>query len=292
MTVKKVFFLAFVASAVGCHSNGGYDSSGQAGNVQGFGCPSPGTTCNGEGTICKGDEDVTCHCGYWVPTGSPAAFQACPSGQQPPAQTCVPGRACGTPGWTCDGASGHLECYCGLWATPAMKEIYSCGPQQSPGTGGSNQGTGGSGNTGGYGPSTETYEVRVVVNAPGADHVWCEDAMTSPGVEGATAQFYEPWDTMMNSANVACDVWPNNDHKSFDCSRRVSKGLALQFQCYIETGMAPPGDQLRYTCAWPTQLVYAGESFAVYLDGQLMQSVPMVDNPAPNPGYYNCKVQK
>jgi hypothetical protein len=116
--------------------------------------------------------------------------------------------------------------------------------------------------------------------------------MTSGGSDGATANFYEPWDTMMDSANVACDVWPNNDHKVFDCSRRVQKGLALQFQCYIETGMAPPGDQLRYTCAVPTQLVYSGEDFQVYLDGQRLDKVNTVDNPAPNPGFYNCKVQK
>ncbi len=279
--------------------NGGCATGGQAGSGQQppAPCPSVGSACTGEGSTCAPD-NLTCHCGFWVVTGSDACKAKCSDGQPTPPATCVPGYACSQPGWTCTGGSGTLECYCGFWATDAMKDKYSCGNQN--GTGGSggsntNPGTGGSGNTGntgGYGPGTETYEVRIVVNAPGADHVWCEDAMTSPGVDGATAQFYEPWDTMMDSANKACDVWPNNDHKAFDCTRRVSKGLALQFQCYIETGMAPPGDQLRYTCAWPTQLVYSGESFATYIDGQLVPSVSMVDNPAPNPGFYNCKVQK
>lgn len=309
--VKTVFAFALALVAFGCSDQEPYDNSaclngrcaagGQAGNGQPppASCPPAGQVCYSEGSNCGGANGVTCHCGYWTPSGSDQCRQECPSNQQPPAQTCVPGYACSQPGWSCTGANGTLECYCGFWATGAMKEKYSCGSQNpgtggsggsSPGTGGSNPGTGGSGNTGntgGYGPGTETYEVRIVVNAPGADHVWCEDAMTSPGVDGATAQFYENWDTMMSTANVACDSW---DGAKFDCTRRVSKGLALQFQCYMESSVPQPGDNVRYTCAWPTQL-QGGEYFNVYVNGQLTQSVPMVDNPAPDNGFYNCKVQ-
>jgi len=299
-SLKTMFALAFAVLGIACSDQSDFDRSacanGQcaAGGQPPEACPPAGQVCYSEGSNCGGPSGVTCHCGYWVPSGSDQCKQACPSNQQPPS-TCIPGLACATSGTTCSGNYGSLECYCGFWATPGMKAQYTCGSQNpgtggSGGSGGSNPGTGGTGNTGntgGYGPSTETYEVRVEVYAPGADHIWCEDAMTSAGSDGANAIFYEDWGTMMSTANTACDTW---DGAKFSCTRRVSKGLALQFQCYMESGVPQPGDNVRYTCAYPTQL-YGGESFAVYVNGQLVNSVPMVDNPAPDNGFYNCKVQ-
>ncbi len=282
---KNISFVVFVVLSVlgiiGCGDNEPKTASSNGADMPANQCPALGSPSAAEGAVCA---DRTVHCGYWVPAQSSAAYAQCQSGSQP-ASTCNAGSACSTPGSTCNGSAGTLTCYCGFWATPYMMQSVSCEPSNSGGTGGSggsNSGTGGSnsGSGGSYGSPASGYDTFHIEVLASAQHIYCEGASTEPSYgDDVNVKFLEYWHSF------GCDSFDG----SFSCDVYVPNDAALRFQCYMESPDPQPGDQVRYTCAKPAQLMQ-GESFTVTRNGAAV-SPQLAANLAPEPNpqsSYNC----
>lgn len=286
---------AVLAIACGCSDNEPFDSNGaqnsNGANVPPGSCAATGSVCYNEGGVCGTN---TCHCGYWVPSCSDQSKATCPSGQQPPA-TCVPSMACATNGNTCTGASGTLTCTCGMWATPAMQSKMDCTDHSGQGGSGGNPGNGGNGgspsvggsggspnvggnggspNVGGSGgsPNASTgYHTFHISILSSAQHIYCQGAQTEVSYNDDTqVKFLENWHSF------GCDSFDG----SYDCDVMVQDQAALRYQCYLESPEAAPGDNVRYTCAFPSQL-FPGESFSVDRDGKEVSPIKTAPNLAP-----------
>jgi len=280
-----VLAILTVLGVVGCGDNEPKRANSDGTTMPADQCPALGSGSSAEGAKCA---DRVVHCGYWVPVGSNAAYENCTGGNEPPASTCNAGQACSTPGSTCNGAAGALTCYCGFWATPYMMQSVSCeSSNPNPGTGGSggsSSGTGGDSGTGGsegsYGSPATGYDVIHLSILASAQHIYCEGAATEPSYgDDVNVKFLEYWHSF------GCDSYDG----SYECDVYVPNDAALRYQCYLESPDPQPGDQVRYTCAKPTQLM-SGEASTATLNGTPV-SPQLAANLAPEPSpqsSFNC----
>ncbi|MDQ7814651.1 MAG: hypothetical protein RDU25_02515 [Patescibacteria group bacterium] len=279
-----VFAVLGIIGLIGCGDNEPKRASSDGTTVPADQCPALGSASAAEGAKCAGN---VVHCGFWVPANSSAAYAACQDNSQPPS-TCNAGQSCSTPGVACTDSSGVvLECYCGMWANALMKSQIDCSPSNpnpgtggSGGSGGSSGGTGGSGSGGSYGSPASGYDTFHIEVLASAQHIYCEGASTEPSFgDDVNVKFFEYWHSF------GCDSFDG----SFSCDIFVPSNAALRFQCYMQNPDPEPGDQIRYTCANPTQLLQ-GESFTVSRNGTVV-STDLAANLAPeaNPqSSYNC----
>lgn len=286
-SLKFVLLVVVAVVFAGCSENEPFSGNSNGANEPQGGCTQTGGTCSNEGGVCGAN---TCHCGYWVPTGSAQCGQQCPNGQQP-AASCVPGLACSPNGNTCSGSYGSLTCACGMWATANMLGKLDCsGAGGSGGSGGGSNvgGSGGGQSVGGSGGGAQAptgwHTFHVHVKATGY-HIYCQGAntATAPGSDGKL-KWYEDWHSF------GCDSYNTG---IYDCDVPVRDNAALQFQCFVENTdpSVTVGDNLLdYTCRTPqSPLVY---EFRVTDDGKLVQSIPLVPNGSPQSGqgFYNCTI--
>ncbi len=278
--MSLVFVVLSIIGLAACGDNEPKRANSDGTTMPADQCPALGSPSAAEGAHCAGN---VVHCGYWVPAQSDAAYAQCQSGSQP-ASTCNAGSACSTPGSTCNGSAGTLTCYCGFWATPYMQQSVSCeSSNPNPGTGGSggsSAGTGGTGGDGSYGTPASGYDVFHIEVLASAQHIYCEGASTEPSYgDDVNVKFLEYWHSF------GCDSF----NGSYSCDVYVPNNAALRFQCYMESPDPQPGDQVRYTCADPPQLLQ-GEAFTVTRNGAPV-SPQLAANLAPeaNPqSSYNC----